>query len=295
MGNFLEITNLFRCAKTWWILLAIILLAMIAPTVRTIFHNLNSPQMYIRKVGSGQPMLLLHGLSGSHRYWQNFETKFSHQFEMTMPDLVGFGNSKWPDSGYTMEEQIDSLKKGFPDGKFVLIGHSLGSLIAIEIAKRFPEKIEKLVLLSPPSILDRADLKQILKSQSKWESIMALDSIWAPLACHIHELLGPLSFYLMRPFVSKNLPDYIVRDASKHRWKSYNQTLNNIILEYRAIDQLKNLSVNYLVLAGTEDGYTKNSQLQGFRNAKFIPGGHNFAWDNPRSTRNIISEYLENL
>ncbi|MCB0363021.1 MAG: alpha/beta hydrolase, partial [Bdellovibrionales bacterium] len=190
--------------------------------------------------------------------------------------------------------QIKSLENIFPEEKFVLLGHSLGSLIAIEIAKRFPNKIEKLILLSPPSIEDRADLKQILKNQSKWESIMALDSIWAPLACHIHELLGPLSFYLMRPFVSKNLPDFIVRDATKHRWRSYNQSLNNIILSYRAIDHLNQLTIDHLILAGDEDGYTKNDRLQNLNNVQLIPGGHNFLWDNPQKTLAIISKYLQN-
>lgn len=134
--------------------------------------------MYHETIGEGPPVVRLHGLTGTHRYWRPLVDALKESRQTIAPDLVGFGASQWPSEGYSLDDQIRYITPILPP-TFDLIGHSMGSLIALELALRMPERTRHLVVLAPPSFTD-----------------------WAPLICHVHEFLGGLSFYLYRPFVN---------------------------------------------------------------------------------------------
>ena len=267
---------------------------LLRPPLRNFLHNKNDHDMFVIRTGSGPKILLLHGLTGTHSYWAPLVKALAPHYEVITPDLIGFGESPWPATGYSMNDQIKTLTP-FLNGEepLTLVGHSLGALIAIEVAKRFPDKVNKVIILAPPSFDDRADLKRVLGSESQVESAMALDNFLAPFICHIHEVLGPLSFYLYRPFVSQKIPDNVVKDGIQHRWDSYNQSLESIVLQYKAIDELKSLMTPSLVIVGSKDKYSKNeSLLKSQSNVQVIDGGHNFLWENPEATIKVIDNFL---
>jgi cis-3-alkyl-4-acyloxetan-2-one decarboxylase len=84
-------------------------------------------------------------------------------------DLLGFGDSPKPDwATYDARTQAQSLAKtllglGLTQ-RVVLVGHSMGSLVAVEFAKRYPALVKALVLCSPPLYnVDPRDDKRLLK------------------------------------------------------------------------------------------------------------------------------------
>lgn len=278
----------------WGTIVVVCLTVAVRPTLRTWWHNRKHPDIFVFRSGQGEPVLLLHGLTGTHRYWQPVIDALEGDYSLIAPDLPGFGNSIWPDNGYTVYEEISALETIFPSGRFDLIGHSMGSQIAIEIAKRHPDRIKSLVLLAPPSFRDRADLKEAMSSESTLESIMAIDRLWAPLICHLHEVLGELSYYLYRPFVRRALPDYIVKDAIKHTWQSYNNSLENIVMKVFSADEIASLKVPTKVLIGRDDRYSRNDLLTSrYANVQMLPGGHNFLWESTAETVRAIQGFLE--
>ena len=277
------------------IIFIVLLVAFVtAPTIRNFIHNSRFKEVFVNVEGTGQPIVLLHGLSGSNRYWDGFAQFFGTSFKVIRPDLKGFGRSPWPASGYSAEDQSNFLRSIFPSEETTLIGHSLGSLVAIDFASKHPERIKKLILLAPPVLEDREELKRILNERSSIESIMSLDSFWATLACHIHEFLGSLSYYFMRPYISKNMPDILVKEATMHRWESYNESLERAILGAKVVEKIASLDVDYHLILGSDDKYTTRLLADpSIANKITIRGGHNFIWDNPNDTLKTLSDILK--
>ncbi len=101
--------------------------------------------------GSGPPVVLLHGLSGSSRWWRrNIGALASHR-RVYIVDLIGFGASRGR-SRFVLAEAASTLIRWLdPLGlaRISLVGHSMGGLIAAELAADAPERVDRLILVDP--------------------------------------------------------------------------------------------------------------------------------------------------
>ena len=106
-------------------------------------------------VGEGPVVILLHGIASSAATFRHVIPLIEDRHRCISLDLLGFGESPAPEGAtYTIEEHvaainatIESLKLTAP---FVLVGHSLGSLLAARYAAQYPKLVSRLVLVSPP-------------------------------------------------------------------------------------------------------------------------------------------------
>jgi pimeloyl-ACP methyl ester carboxylesterase len=113
--------------------------------------------------GEGPTVVLIHGVASSSVTFQNVLPLIEGRHHCIAIDLLGFGGSPAPEwAEYTLAEHamaightIDSLHLTEP---FTLVGHSMGSLIGARYAARHPERVSKLVLVSPPIYLAPAEL-----------------------------------------------------------------------------------------------------------------------------------------
>jgi pimeloyl-ACP methyl ester carboxylesterase len=100
-------------------------------------------------VGSGPPLILLHGLSGSGRWWSRNVPVFSRSFRTYTVDLPGFGESRgvrWSRLDDIADRLADWLvDEGLPQAH--VAGHSLGGAVAARLAARHPDRIDRLVLV----------------------------------------------------------------------------------------------------------------------------------------------------
>lgn len=100
-------------------------------------------------------IILLHGIGANHRVWLKLINKLD-DYPILAIDLLGFGKSRKPKTAdYSLRDQALALAKTLRseigrNRNIILCGHSLGSLVSLEYAKRFPARIEKLFLCSPP-------------------------------------------------------------------------------------------------------------------------------------------------
>lgn len=115
--------------------------------------------LHVRKLhrvqGSGQTILFIHGLGASGKMWQPVIDRLPAEMNIVCVDLLGFGNSPSPYwETYNAKLQARSLLRTYLKLRLrtplIIVGHSLGSLVAIEFAKRYPLLTKKLVLCSPP-------------------------------------------------------------------------------------------------------------------------------------------------
>lgn len=103
--------------------------------------------------GKGDPLVLLHGFGADKDNWNRIARHLSGKFEIIALDIPGFGNStKDIDLDYDVSSQVRRLNKITADlglTNFNLAGSSMGGYIAGNFAAQYPDKVNKLWLISP--------------------------------------------------------------------------------------------------------------------------------------------------
>ena len=104
-------------------------------------------------LGRGRSVVLLHGWVGSWRYWVPTMQHLHLKYKVYALDLFGFGDSAKNLRRYTFDEQVRMVIE-FLDAlqlkKVALIGHGLGAWVAAELARRTPETVARMLLISAP-------------------------------------------------------------------------------------------------------------------------------------------------
>jgi pimeloyl-ACP methyl ester carboxylesterase len=132
---------------------AAIVAAIEAPASRQV-TRWSGGSMAWRVWGSGRPVLLLHGASGSWTHWvKNVEALAAH-FRVIVPDMPGFGDSDPAPEPHTAESLAEAVLAGLDDlvpapAALDVVGFSLGGVIAGLVAARLGRRARTLVLVGP--------------------------------------------------------------------------------------------------------------------------------------------------
>ena len=111
-------------------------------------------------VGTGPPVILIHGLGGSMWQWEYQQHALSLHFRVLTLDLPGAGLSDKPEIDYRPDQMLDFVV-GFMDAvkipQATLVGNSMGAGLAIGMALRHPTRVAKLVLVSglPQHVMEK--------------------------------------------------------------------------------------------------------------------------------------------
>lgn len=104
-----------------------------------------------RKEGRGPLLVLLHGIAGTAATWDEVIPLLALDHMVIAPDLMGHGESGKPHGDYSLggyANAIRDLLEALGAKRATLVGHSLGGGIALQFAYQFPERCERLVLVS---------------------------------------------------------------------------------------------------------------------------------------------------
>ncbi len=108
-------------------------------------------EIHALDVGSGaEPLVLLHGLSGSGRWWHRNLAGLSRGRRVLVPDMIGFGRTPCPGPIPTIADLaaiLDRWMEHLGVESAHVAGHSMGGQIAVHLAARFPERVRRLVLV----------------------------------------------------------------------------------------------------------------------------------------------------
>ncbi len=116
---------------------------------QTRFLELHGQRMCLTDVGSGPPILFVHGLMSSRRTWADQWVRLAADHRVLAPDLFGHGESAKPLGDYSLGAHAASLRDlldALELDAVCVVGHSLGGGIAMQLAYLFPERVERLVL-----------------------------------------------------------------------------------------------------------------------------------------------------
>lgn len=126
------------------------------PGLRRSTVDVGAYRVHSVQAGSGEEcVVLLHGLSGSSRWWFRNLEAFAARFRVFVPDVIGFGRTRirgpLPDIPALAAVLAGWMEEvGAPRAH--VVGHSMGGQLSLHLAARFPERVERLVLVDAAGI-----------------------------------------------------------------------------------------------------------------------------------------------
>ncbi|HEX8648898.1 MAG TPA: alpha/beta fold hydrolase [Thermoleophilaceae bacterium] len=112
---------------------------------------LHGHRVSYRQAGWGPVIVLIHGITGSSDTWLDTIEELAEQYTVVAPDMLGHGESAKPRGDYSLgayASGIRDLLAALGHDRATVVGHSLGGGVAMQMAYQFPERVERLALVS---------------------------------------------------------------------------------------------------------------------------------------------------
>jgi len=113
--------------------------------------DLHGQRVCFHTGGEGPALVLIHGITATSRTWREVLPRLAEHHRVLAPDLLGHGESAKPRGDYSLgayASGVRDLMIALGIDKATVIGHSLGGGVAMQLAYQFPERLERLVLVS---------------------------------------------------------------------------------------------------------------------------------------------------
>ncbi|QDL11472.1 alpha/beta hydrolase [Brasilonema octagenarum UFV-E1] len=241
--------------------------------MHSIFRNsrikTSQGMLFWREIGEGTPIIFLHGTWKDSSQWISVMEMLAQDFHCFAPDLLGFGESDFPNVHYSIDLQVEclaqllqALKRALKQERVYLVGDSLGSWIAASYALKYPEQINGLVLLAPEGV-------EIQGQKKRWEKMQRIANR-PPLVFQLLRLFRPL----MKIF---GLDQNIKQDWQFHQVMQQYPTACELIFQRQHLeiqaellhDELSFITVPVLILQGEKDNQEAIAMSQLY--AQYMP------------------------
>lgn len=221
------------------------------PASATLSHPLSA-----RVLGSGPPVVLVHGLGASGRYWGAAYDRLAEDHLLVVPDLLGFGSSPRPDHGYGPDEHAAAvygcLDVAGVDEPAVLVAHSAGTIVALRMAATRPERVRAVIAFGPPLYASAAEATQHVAALGMMARLFANDGRVAERVCHWvcrHRALAARLAVISTP----GLPPEVVADGVQHSWNSYSESLMELVFVGDLNEWFDDIAQPVVLVAGDSD------------------------------------------
>ncbi len=143
----------------------------LAHTVDDRFTTVNGLRWHYLDWGNAgaQTFFMLHGFGGNAHGFDETADSLCDRFHIIAPDQRGHGDTDWATDGYDRGKYVEDFARfveGLGAQQFVLLGHSLGGMNAIEYAARYPREVERLIILDFGPEIVKAGIDRI-RQQSR--------------------------------------------------------------------------------------------------------------------------------
>ena len=259
---------------------------------------LDAGDVHYEVIGSGPPVILIHGWTQAWNTWRTTLESFEGQYRMYAPDLWGFGESeKLIRESFEIEDFIDLIPE-FMDklgiGKVPVMGHSMGGTTALGVALKYPDRVRKVGVVGSPIngrslsfFLKLAGTRTIANTMLMGENAPILRTflrLWSPFVSRPN----PQLFYQMT-----------IANAGGFSVDSFFSSIDSL----RRTDlrsELGALTIPAMGIYGKQDVVVNPNQIKLFR--ELLPhgravmiedAGHFVMWDTPKAFAEAFQEFMD--
>ncbi|HEY0364427.1 MAG TPA: alpha/beta hydrolase [Solirubrobacteraceae bacterium] len=244
--------------------------------------TIDGRRVNVIELGSGPPVVFIHGLSGSWQNWLEQLPVFARDHRVIAFDLPGFGASQMPREKITIRGYghfVDALLDELGVSSAAVVGNSMGGFIGIELAIRFPERVERLVLVSAAGLsIEYLRNERALAVLSAIENRLAAYSGW--LASRSDALARrPGARRMIFGIVAKRpdrLPGPLVAEQVRGSGKPGFLPALDALTDYPIRDRLGEIACPTLIVWGAEDKLVPARDADEF--ARLIPNSRKVVW-----------------
>lgn len=237
---------------------------------------------YVRIDGSGsQIVLFLHGFMSSKNYWRRVIRQLDMSEYTTISiDLLGFNKAPKPTVLYDYDDHVQYVRTvitrlGLDASPIVLVGHSMGGLIAARYATVYPEQVTALGLLNPPIYKNSEQAKAILLSTGAHYRFL--------LTSRYRGMVWAAARY------AKLLP--------KHTVNSREKSLKSVVMASEFLKDLNKISARTVLTVGTKDRWVYQKNIASIKlgsplfTVRVDKTGHHAALSHP----GLVAKYIEDV
>src|SRR5947209_7684928 len=126
--------------------------------------------IYVRSAGAGPVVVLLHGYAETSDSWAPLAEDLAKDHTVVVPDLLGIGRSSRPPNGYDKKTQaagIRAVVRALGHDRASVVSHDIGIMVAYAYAARYPDKVERLVVMDAP-----------IPGVAPWDDIVRNPALW---------------------------------------------------------------------------------------------------------------------
>lgn len=241
----------------------------------------------------GRRLACLHGVTAWGGHFADLAARLGDGIEVVAPDLLGHGDSPH-DPPWSIAAHVDALLEALGDRPGTWLGHSFGCRLAIEVAARAPELVERLVLLDPAVWLPPHVARFAAESSL---GITAYDSVddaverrWTESILHDAD----------PGHVRRELERHLVERDGLWRYRYEQAAVVTAFGELASTPPpFTAVRVPTLIVLG-QDSYLTYEHLEDAHRAALgalleivsVPGGHTLLWDAPAATAVAVAAFL---
>lgn len=210
-----------------------------------------TPRLHVAgDVGSGPPVVLVHGIASSSVTFVTLVPLLRDRHRVISVDILGFGRSPVPpDAEYTLEEHVASLHATLRSLRlrepFVLVGHSLGSLIASRYAATHGREVSRLVLVGPPIYVSPLEIGD-RRVRTRVSAYLRL-----------YEFLRSNKQFTIRnaAVLARLMPVEGLLEVSERNWVPFVKSLEHCIEQQTVVGDIASLRLPVDVVYGSLDAF----------------------------------------
>lgn len=206
--------------------------------------TINGVQLFFDEHGSGEPVLLHHGYTGSHDAYDDVVPHLASKYRVIRMDGRGAGDSARDASGHSIEQYAADVI-GMADHlgleRFTYVGHSMGGVIGFELGINHADRLNRLILIAPAPA-DGVEVPQSFRDRAR--------------ELHYGKNLDRLMFEAMITTAvprSRELVESRIRRGLSVSDAHYEESWEAIV-NYRKGDRLGEIQTPTLLVAGAADG-----------------------------------------
>ncbi|PPA68703.1 alpha/beta fold hydrolase [Jeotgalibacillus proteolyticus] len=228
----------------------------------------NNYKLHMEKHGKGEKYLFLPGVVGTINYWIESLKPYFSKGEFIFVDPLGFGRSPKPNIIYTVDEHINAIYQRIKlEGPFVLVGHSMGGILALKLASRYPDLVKKVIVIGLPVFSDENEAKVYFRSRMRGSITY---NYLAALSCLFSRgiLSGISPLLKKRKKFSPLWSPTMIDEMLMHTWKSFTSSLWEVVYrgDVKKISEQVDSKIPIVCLHGTNDKTAPVSNLHSLMN-----------------------------